>query len=265
MFRTLTTKGLYDKRWFILGWSVGVAIMIAAVIAFYPSFSQDSGFDEIIKNAPEQLKPFLGDINAFKTVPGYVGGQLFDYRMPIMLLIMVIILAIGLTAAEEEAGQLQQLIVQPISRAQIVIEKWLTMTIVVTVVHIIIALSLLASLLPISGWMDPLAVAQVTIMCWLLTMAFGTMTLAIGFATGRRSLTVGIGSLIAFGSFFLSSFALSVEWLKPFDVISPFHYYKASEVISSGFDSMHVLVLAGIIATALIIALLGFRRRDIIA
>jgi ABC-2 type transport system permease protein len=263
MLKSLIFKGLYDKRWFIFGWSLGVAVMVMMVVGFFNSFSQGPEIEQLFSNLPEQLKAFVGDVSTFRNIDGYIGTQLFEIRVPMLTLIMAIVLGIGLSVGEEASGQLDQLLALPLSRPRIVVEKWLTLTAVITIVMAVIAKAIYLSVLLLGKSVGLEVILAPTFTAWLLTLCVGTLSLMLGLSTGRRSLAIALSSLVAFGSFFITSFARSVEWLKPIDKASLFHYYNTSSVIREGLNYGNLIVLTVVTISALVLAVLIFARRDI--
>jgi hypothetical protein len=92
----------------------------------------------------------------------------------------------------------------------------------------------------------------------LATIVFG-----IGIATGSRGLTMGLGVLIAVGSFILTTFAKSVEWLRPYEKTSLLHYFPATTIAKTEIALSDVAVYGAIIIIMLLIGLIFFRRRDV--
>jgi ABC-2 type transport system permease protein len=257
------TKTLYDKRAFIIGWSLGLVVLSFLMMAFYPAFHQDSGIDELVKNLPVAFQGLVGDLNNLKTLPTYIGSQLFDVRIPIFVSILTIILAVGLTVGEEEKGQLRTLIALPLSRTHILLSKWLAIVAICLFAAFATIVGIEAGLLAIHETLDWVVVLRLAAMMWLLAVTLATVIFSIGLASGRRGLTMGLAVVMSIGSFILTTFARSVEWLKPYEIVSIFHYFPAATIAKDTIDFDDVLVYLALIAIFLIIGVIGFRRRDV--
>lgn len=259
----LFTKTLYDKRAFIIGWGIGLTFLGFLMMIFYPAFHQDTGLDQLVKSLPPAFKGLVGDLNNLKELPSYIGSQLFEVRIPIFVSILSIILAVGLSVSEEEKGQLRTLLALPLSRSHIVLTKWLA----------IVAISLLTTLAVILGVELGLVVIHETLaldvllrvgaMTWLLTACLGTIVFSVGIASGSRGVTMGLGVLVAVGSFILTTFAKSVDWLQPYENASLLHYFPATTIAKTQINLSDVLVYGAIIIVMLIIGIAFFRRRDV--
>lgn len=261
MFNSITTKTLYEKRWFLLGWMLGIITMAGITIAFYPSIKDQVG--QLLASVPKQLQSVTGSADDYRTMAGYIGSGVFDLRIPLLTLTMAIILAINISSGEESNGQLDQLLAQPVSRTRIVLEKWLAFTLIIIASHIALFISIVLLVVLIGETASISMLAGATLMATLLAIVSGSLALMASFATGKKGLSIAVSSLIIFGSYLLTSFATQLEWLRTTDNFSIFHYYKASAVIQHGIVASHVTVLLGIIVFCILIAIIGFRRRDV--
>ncbi len=261
MFKNLMTKTLYDKRWFIFGWSIGLVVMAGITIAFFPTIKDQIG--TLFANMPKALESITGTTEDYKNIVGYVATGVFDLRIPMMTITMAIILALGLSASEESSGKLYQLLAQPLSRSKIVLHKWVAMVAIFTLVHTALFIGIFLTIMAIGESMPVEKLIAGTLMCLLLTIATGSLTLGLGFGQGRKGWATMIVTTYVFGSYLLTSFAAQVEWLKHIDPLSIFHYYQASTAIKQGIDMGNVSVL---VIMSIIVVLLGsaaFGRRDV--
>jgi ABC-2 type transport system permease protein len=259
----LFTKTLYDKRAFIIGWGLGMALLGFLMMSFYPAFHEDTGLDQLVKNLPSAFQGLIGNLNDLKELPGYIGSQLFDVRIPIFVSMIAIILSVGLTVTEEEKGQLRMLLAMPLSRPQILLSKWLAIVVISFLTTLAVIIGMLMGLLAIHESLALDIIARLGFMTWLLTACLATIVFSVGIASGRRGLTMALGVLIAIGSFILTTFAKSVDWLEPYEVVSILHYFPAVTIAKTEIAFSDVAVYVGIILVSLTISTLLFRRRDV--
>jgi ABC-2 type transport system permease protein len=259
----LFTKTLYDKRAFIIGWCFGLAALGALMMLFYPAFHEDTGLDQLIKNLPPAFQGLVGNLADLKTLPSYIGSQLFAVRVPIFVSILSIILSLGLSIAEEERGQLRSLAMLPLSRLHILRSKWFAAVVICLIVTCATFVGIEIGMASIGETIDPWVLVRLGVMTWLLAVCLTTIVTSIGLATGRRGVTMGVGVLIAAGSFILTTFTQSVDWLHPYEKISLLHYFPATDISKGSIDLTDVAVYLSLIVIFLIIGSIGFRRRDI--
>lgn len=259
----LLTKTLYDKRAFIIGWSIGLILLGFLMMIFYPAFHQDNGLDQLVKSLPPAFQGLVGDLNNLKQLPSYLGSQLFEVRIPIFVSILSIILAVGLTVGEEEKGQLRTLLALPLSRSRILLTKWLAIVAISLITTLAVIVGVKLGLVVIHESLAIDVLVRVGAMTWLLTACLGTIVFGIGIATGSRGVTMGFGVLIAVGSFILTTFAKSVDWLQPYEKASLLHYFPATTIAKTEINLIDAVVYGAIIAVMLVVSIIFFRRRDV--
>lgn len=255
-------KTLRDKRFFILGWSLGLMFLGFAMTTFFPSFSGGQ-VDELMKNLPPALSGLVGNLQDWRELPGYVGSQIFDIRLPIFVSILSILLAISLTVGEEDKGQLRTLIGLPISRRKIVLAKWSAIVAICFVASLAPVVGIEIGLLAINTTLDQVVLVRLGLFTWLLVTALATLIFAIGIATGKRAPTTAVAIIFAIGSFLLSTFAQAVDWLEKYEIFSFFHYFPAVDIAHGTIEWGNALLYGAVVLVSLTVALLFFPRRDV--
>ena len=97
----------------------------------------------------------------------------------------------------------------------------------------------------------------------LLGLFFGTVTLAVGAATGRRALATAVVGGWALLGYVVVTIGKSVEAIAWLQWVSPFHYYAEGQPLYQGLPVGDYLVLAGATAVLALTAVLAFDRRDV--
>lgn len=263
MMHSLVTKTLYDKRWFIAGWTVVMLGMVSLMIAFFPSFSQTGAFDKLAGSVPDSLKPFLGDAESFHTIKGYIATQLYDIRVPLLLMILSLVLAQSLAGGEEEKGSLRTLLTTPLSRGRILWERWLAGVVICAIMAIATALGLYAGIAIIGESTPGDMIWRLALLSWLFAITAFSITYAVGTAWGKRGLMMGVGLTVTFGSFLISSFATNVDWLDQFKYVSLLHYYDTASIKDGAFNIGDIWILLSLTAIFMLLAQFCFRRRDV--
>ncbi len=258
----LIFKTLWDKRYFILGWSLGIMFLSYLMTIFYPTFN-DGAIDELATSLPPAFQGLVGDLQALKELPTYLGAQLFDIRLPIFVSILAILLGIGLSVSEEDKGQLRTLIALPFSRTTVVFAKWTAIVVICLVASIAITIGVNIGVLQIGETLDQRVLVDLALATWLLMTAMATIIFSIGLATGSRALTTTVGIILTVGSFILTTFAVSVDWLQDYEWLSILHYFPATEIAKDGLVWQDLVVYGALIVISLTVAVIFFRRRDV--
>lgn len=258
-------KTIWDRRFFLIGWSLGIILMAYVMTIFFPTFN-DGQLDELLATMPPALQGIVGDLSSLSELPTYLGDQLFEIRLPIFVSILAILLAMGLTVTAEDKGELRTTVSMPISRSKIIWAKWFAILDTTFVATLAIAAGVYLGVWQIGESLSFEVMAWLLLGSWLLLVAMATIIFSIGIATGNRALTMTVAIVLTVGSFILSTFASAVDWLEPYAWLSIFHYFPASEVAADvmlGWESILVYIVLTLLP--LTVAFLLFRRRDITA
>ena len=117
MFRSIWSKSLRDYRVAILGWGIGLALlMIAGFATATPAVL--AAFASL---AP--LFRFLGDPYAMQTPEGYITFRYLEAVLPLLLSFWPILAGARMVRGEEERGTLDVLLATPQPRARLLLEK----------------------------------------------------------------------------------------------------------------------------------------------
>lgn len=265
MLSTVFGKTLHDQRKSLMWWTVGFVGTVLMYAAFWPNIRDNAvQLTQYVKNMPEFLRNVIGSVD-YATPEGYIQSEVFSFLGPILLLVYAVGAGSRAIAGEEEAGSLDLLLSAPVTRRRVLLDKfwamlaatfWLTFAMWV-------ALLVFGPIFDLRPGLEGFTAA--TLNLFLLALAFGTVALAVGCATGSKGLGIGAPSGLALVTFILNTLAPSVDWLKPYRVLSPFYYYSSNEPILNGLQPLHAVVLAAISVVALVVALVVFERRDLAA
>lgn len=262
MFKNVFTKSLFTMRWQFFGWLLAIVFVAFVTMVLYPSFSQ-TGIENIVNSIPDSLKGLVGNVADFKTVPGYLGQQIFGPNMYIVSLIMSVLIFISISASEEADGRLQSLLSFPASRSKVYVQKLLAACLVVGVISLSVVGAVWAALSIIGESANYGHVWQSALSLGLINIAYGMVAFAVAMLTGKKSLTILIGAGYAVASLFITSLAPAVDKLHFIDKFSLLHYYNNPQIMTNGLNASHTWLLLGVIAGLALIGWIGFLRRDI--
>ncbi len=263
LLRSIAGKTLHDQRRSLPWWVGGLAALVLMYASFWPSVrASGERFNEFVEQAPSWVRDLIGSPD-FATPEGYVRSELFALTLPIILLVYGIGLGARAIAGEEERGSLDLLLSLPVSRRRVVAERFAALAGGLLLLSATAWAAILALGPPFDLRLDAAAVAAACLLAALLGLAFGSVALAVGAATGRRALAAGVAGALALLSFLVNTFATSVGWIRPLRWISPFRYYAAHDPLVGAFRPLDALVLVAIAAVALAVALATFERRDV--
>ncbi|WP_433664616.1 ABC transporter permease subunit [Nocardia sp. CA-128927] len=261
MLRNVYTKSLRDQRRGLVGWSIGVILLVLLESAIWPTFSDMAGMQSFLKNYPEAMQK-LFNLDQFSTGTGFLNAELFTMLLPILFLVFAISRGARGIAGEEERGTLEVLLVNGISPIRLALEQ---AAVVITSV-VVLGLALFGSIVVCSaifGLGIPIAaIASGALSMTLLGMEFGLIAAAIGAATGKRVLAIGVSSVLAVAAYVLYVASQLVTAITPWGPWSPFHQAVGGGPMGAGLPLPYLwLALGGI--CCVLAALPIFDRRDI--
>ena len=263
MLRSLFTKTLYDARRALVGWAVGLLATVAMIMAMYPTVRAGS-YQRSVQEAPEALLRAFGMDRGTDIVSGagYLGGYLFGFMLPMLLLVFAIGVGASAVAGEEDRGTLELLVANPISRTRVLAEKFAALTVMAVLLGLVVLGGVLAGG-PLVGLRVGVAglVAAVASQT-LLAVLFGGMAMAVGAATGSRGLAVGVGAAAAVAAYLVDSLAPLADALAWLQRLSPIWWATGNDPLQHGLGVGLLLLLAGLL-TLLAVGGRLFTQRDL--
>lgn len=262
---TIVKWTLWQRRWSMFWWSVGIFFLIFINMIFYPSFKDEAAelqksFDQL----PEGTLQFIGGSTDFFSPVGFLNSQIFFIMLPLLLSVLAISLGSSLIAKEEQGRTIETLLARPISRPKLLLAKALAGTIILGLITLVglITTVVIAREVELTE-VSPINIALASFVCYVLTLSFGAVAFALSAAGRARVASVGIATTFALGGYIVSSLDATVDWLKIPSKIFPFYYYQPEDILRGTIDWVNVLFFAGVISVSAVISWLVFRNRDI--
>ena len=267
MLRDVFRKSLWEQRRAIAWWIAGVAAFVGITIAFYPSIhSSAADFEDFLQQLPEGFRTlFVGNESDITSPIGYLDSQVFASNGAILLLVFAIGAGGRAIAGEEERGTLDLLLSAPVSRRTVVLQKFAALALGLAALSAALYVFLVAAGRPVGIDVSIVDLLAAVVHQYLFALAFGAVTLAVGCATGRKGLALGIASALAVAAFLLNSLAPIADATRFLQKVSPFYYANGATPLRTGFDPVGLVVLFALTVAATILAAATFERRDLAA
>jgi ABC-2 type transport system permease protein len=253
-------KTLRDQRRALIGWGTGIAALVLLMAAMWP-WVRDLFDHDLFAAYPEPMQQ-LFDVQAMVTGAGFLNAELFSIILPGLFIAYGIGRGARLVAGEEQDGTLEVVIVSPVSRTRILLHKAAALAVGISALGgVLLAATLLSSLLV--GMEIPVAHAAVGALSMVLVgLQHAWLALAVGAATGRRTLAIAVGSSVAVMGYMLHVVGALVEAVGPWQGLSPFTQAIGAGPVSGTVPLGFVwLVAAAVVFVAAALPL--FDRRDI--
>lgn len=266
MFHNIFMKTLWERKKSIIWWSIGLALTGAFIVALFPTVEKASAeLANYIELWPDELKAAfnLSDTLSISTIEGFLNVELFSMMGPILILFFSVGFGASAIAGEEEKGTIDLLLSLPISRSRVAVEKYLAGALGLFIITATFYLGMAAPLILLGIDINLFKLAQVCLGLFLLGLSFSSLAFALGSATGKRGLSLGITSAIATMMYLADTLAALVDKLKPYEAASFFYYFNASDIFLDGLSLKSSLVFAALSIIFLALAIAGFNRRDL--
>ncbi|HMQ26109.1 MAG TPA: ABC transporter permease subunit [Acidimicrobiales bacterium] len=264
---TVAARLLADRRRALLWWCVGFVAFLEVNVVFYPSVKDQSEFDQMMNEMPESLRVLMGiteDLSITSPV-GYLQSQLFAMFFALLLLIYGLGLAANAIAGAEQDGRLEYLLVQPVTRLEVALGRWLAVCLLVTVLTLsgFVALAVTNPLVGLDEGLPLSHLFAASFESLLLALVFTALGFAVGAWTGHKGQALALASAVAVVTFLLNGFGDLVALIERVRVVSPWHWYAGDDPLANGFGLQGTVL--PILTIALVVAAGCWRldRRDL--
>lgn len=256
---------LWQRKTFLIGWSVFIFAIIAIKLITYPSFKdQAEQLQKQFENLPPAMIKLIGGSTDFFSPVGFLNSQIYFFILPLVLTIISVVVFAGAINKEEESKSIENILSRPISRVKFVIAKY-TYSATVTLIIAFVALATTLTLMKIVDInVDVTNILVASLASFLLSISVGSLSflMSAGWLKTKK-FAVGIGLFMGIGGFVVSSLAASVSWLKGLSHIFPFDYYKSEDILYGNLHLNNLWVYVGVIIICFSLSIIFFRNRDL--
>lgn len=239
---------------------VGLAL---ATGAFFPSVAASAPeLEAYVENLPPAFRAAFG-IETFATIEGFLATEFYQFAWVLLLGMYFAYRAGSAVAGDVETDRIELLLALPISRGQLVGERYLAMVPAMVAVNVAgIAGVMLATTAVGEGisLADLLAVHLLSLPYFLACAGLG-LVLSVLVSRADHANRGAIG--LVFGLFLLDSLAAAsaFEWI---GAVSPTRYFDPTAVlVASEYDLVGGTVLLGVAVGLVVLSIAAFRRRDL--
>ena len=248
--------------------SVGLFLISVLIIYTIEAFGGIAEFQRLFELMPDSILALFHAQGGFGTTPtSYIAG---DYRHPIYLITgfsFGIAFASGAISREIERGTILMYLASPIERWQYVLAKIGVLVIGTAIIAFSIWLGSFVGAelygLP-KGEIDNMLLVFAQINMWSLMLAFGGITLLISAYISDGGLTIAWAAGISIVMYFVDFLSLIWSVAEPLGPLSLFHYFDPVGIARDAvFPWFEFLILMGVSALSMLLALYVFQKRDI--
>lgn len=261
----MIAKTFREYRRALIGWTAGIGAYMVLYVSVYASVKESPEVygPAALAKFPEGMRDLLGGLQDFTSGPGYLQTTVYQLFLPFLFLACAMIVANRALAQPEEAGTLELLVTLPVSRGRLLLRRYAALVIGLAAVAAVTLLVTwaMAEAMEMEVPFGRILAAHTGVL--LLGLFFGTVTMAVGAATGRKGpgmAVTGVWAVLGYVAVTAGQSVDALAWLK---WLSPFHYYGSGQPLYNGLPVGDYLVLAGATAVLALTAVLAFDRRDV--
>jgi ABC-2 type transport system permease protein len=253
-------KTLSDHQTLVI--VVGYIVVLIGIVMGPFYLSIDDALRDFMDQVPEAVLAMVGYAD-MGTPEGWYQTENFSLTIPIALIVVTAVMGSRAMAGEEADRTMGLLVANPVSRRRIVLEKTAAMVVATSLLGLLVFVGTMLGSLVANLDMNAVNVAATSVLAVLVALVFGGLALAIGGATGRRTVAIAATSGAALGLYIVNAFFPlndSLAWLAKW---TPFYYYLSADPLNTGMPWGHAALLAGLFGLLVAAAVVLFTRRDL--
>ncbi|HKE65969.1 MAG TPA: ABC transporter permease [Micromonosporaceae bacterium] len=264
---SVLTHAMHRRRFALAWWALGVAGMCGLLAAAYPTVRDNHELDNTFANLSPGIQTLLGlsNNNLLSSPTGYLDSQFYANIWPLIVLVFTIGFAAWTIAGDEQAGTLELLVANPISRVRIALARY-TALLALTASLVIVCVVALSALAPSTGLNHGLPAARLaaaTVAAALCALVFASVAFAVGAVTGSRPAALATSAGLAIAGYVLEGLAAQVAALRDTRWINPWHWLLVTDPLRHGLTTQAWLPAAGACTVLVLVALPPLARRDL--
>lgn len=255
-------KSVRDNRRAWIGWIVALTAVAAMYASFYPSINNPAMADAL--NAfPQSLKEAF-HLEDYTKPENYFAASVFGLLVPILVAVFAISAGVKAIAGDEEAGTLDLVQAQPVSRVSLALQRFLAITVAMAAIAGVMCLVVIALRGPGQFTaLSPGRLFAISLQLALFGLMFAALAYGVGAWTGRRRYAIAVGAVIAVLGYLGDSFFTQIQSLKWVEKFSPFDWYLGGEPLKHGVQWGHAGLLLGFAVLFVAAGTWRYNRRDL--
>lgn len=242
--------------------TVALAGFAALYIAVYPSMAASIDLDQLMQAYPEPLLKTFG-VESLATMEGFLASELYTFGWLLLLGLYFAYAAAGLIADDVERGRMDVLLSLPVTRARVVVEKYLSLAVPLVLVNVVMPVVVYvgARLVDYPVAAEPIVVMHAFSVPYLLACA--GVGLALSVVVSRTGIAQKAALGLVFALFLTESLVADTDF-EPLGVFSPTRYVDPNAILVDGSYDVAGAAILLVAATALVAASAQwFARRDV--
>lgn len=248
---------------------------LAVALTFFAFFSvwlfvlfQQSGLldqiDQMLANLPGPVQAMFSKEFPFTSLQGWLVNQFWKTEFPLIVTAFTAIATVGVLTKEADQGTLSFLLALPVTRAQVLLQRFAGLLTGLGLLHGLVALMLPLALLLFGFAPDWSVTALMALDAFLVQAAVASVILLVTTFLDETPIATAASLVLGVGFFILATLLKEEGWQLALRRFSPFHYYRPAETLGTGaLPGGQTAALIGIFIVATGLALWRFNRKQV--
>ena len=237
--------------------------MSAMYSGMYPSF-KDALIEMMKSGAFDSFEQIFRGAQEMDTYIGFLNVEMYQIFFILILAILFAFIAASIISKEIESKTIDLLMSNPVSRKQIIIERFIGLIPMMLIINFASMLSIMGTTIAINESLDfyYLFLAHATAIPYFLAVIAISILISVIIDEKMKASIIMISLLI--GMFVFETVSLISPDTENIGLISLTHYYNPLDTLKYGkIDGSGIAVLLGVMFFALIISIIYFDRKNI--
>ena len=242
--------------------ALGLSAFAAMMVLIAPAILDEFDVAALTESFPPALVEAMR-LDVIATIEGFMALELYWFGWLLVLGIYVAYNAASAIAGDIDDGTMDTLLAAPVSRWQVLFEKYLSLLVPILVLNVVVPVALYAGSVLVDMPISPTDLVALHALSVPYLLCWGAVGLLVGVVVrrGRTAGRVALGVVIA--TWLVESVVVSTEfeWL---GAVAPMRYFDPSAVL---VDGTYDLVGAGLLLVVAVVLLAAsqqlFRRNDL--
>lgn len=254
-------RWLRTHRGGLLGWSVGIAAVCTMYLSFYTTVALDKALlDQYLQAFPPEMMSALG-FDDLASPAGYAQSTVFNLLGLILILIAAMTRGTRAIAGDEQTGVLETEVTAAADRREVYVGRALGVTVFILALGAVVGIVTVLINGPAGLDLPVGHIVAAVVALSLLGLVHGLVAFAVGAATGRAGISLGVAIIVAVLGYF--AYNLGPTVLEGVERFSPFEWAYGRTPLADGFDWGGIGLLLALSAAVFTAGLLAFPRRDL--
>ncbi len=245
-----------------LGWSVILVLLVVSTVAFWPAFKGTTALNAALQVLPPAMLQAFG-LGDFASPAGYLRGGLYEIIVPLLFAAAGVMFANSATAVEEDAGRLELVLAQPITRHAFLVARCVAVLGWIVVLGLVVLVSQLASDAIVDLEIADARIVSTTVLCALLGAFYAGIAIAIAGFTARPGVVLAVGLGLTIVGYLVSALFQLSDVLAPWRRLSPWEWALGGDPLVNPAEPWRYLALAVPAVVLAVVGIVAFARRDI--